>query len=209
MKRLLNAAEELTCIVTLAPEIDTGFKITKMLAKKNIVVSAGHCNSSLLQLSEAIDAGLKMFTHFGNACPQELSRHDNIIQRALALRSDLWLCFIADGIHIPFYVLKNYLDLAGYEKTIIVTDAMAATSAAPGKYKLGNLRIEVGDNKIVRESGKNYLAGAAINMRRSYDNLIKEIRLSEEHARHLTITNPRKACFPYENASRRETEKSN
>ena len=38
--------------------------------------------------------------------------------------------FIADGAHIPFFALKNYLDLVGTERAIVVTDAMAGAHAA-------------------------------------------------------------------------------
>src|ERR1700691_3000754 len=122
MERLLAAGRGLVRLVTLAPEQDNRMQVTRMLADRKIVVSAGHTDASLDQLCAAIDNGLTMFTHVGNGCPSSMARHDNITQRALSLRGKLWLCFIADGAHIPFYVLKNYLDLVGLEKTIIVTD---------------------------------------------------------------------------------------
>lgn len=77
MERLLEASEGLTRIVTLAPEQDPGCRVTRMLADQGITVSAGHTDASLLQLEEAIDAGLSMATHLGNGCPGMLSRHDN------------------------------------------------------------------------------------------------------------------------------------
>src|SRR5580658_9381675 len=92
MRRLLDAAQGLTRIVTLAPEADPGYKVTRMLADQGITVSAGHCNPSLDELRAAIDAGLRMFTHLGNGCPMQLPRHDNIIQRALSQADKLWLC---------------------------------------------------------------------------------------------------------------------
>ena len=133
MKGLLDAADGLTRIVTLAPEADDNYNVIRMLARDGITVSAGHCDTGLDELKAAIDAGLTMFTHLGNGCPQDLHRHDNIIQRVLSLGNQLWLCFIADGIHIPFYVLRNYLDQVGFEKTIIVTDAIAGAGAVPGR----------------------------------------------------------------------------
>ncbi len=93
MKRLVDAAEGLLRVVTLAPENDPGLKVTRWLAQQKIVVSAGHCNPTLDQLRTAIDAGLSMFTHLGNGCPLFLERHDNIIQRVLSLADQLWICF--------------------------------------------------------------------------------------------------------------------
>ncbi len=193
MKLLLDAADGLTRIVTLAPEADENYKVIKMLAREGITVAAGHCDPGLNELNAAIDAGLSMFTHLGNGCPLVLHRHDNIIHRALSLRDKLWLCFIADGIHIPFYVLRNYFDQVGFKKSIIVSDAMAGAGAVPGKYQLNNLQLEVGADRIVREPGKLSFAGSAIDMRLSYKNLISEIGLSEALAKQLTYENPMKS----------------
>ncbi|MEN8229812.1 MAG: N-acetylglucosamine-6-phosphate deacetylase [Bacteroidota bacterium] len=193
MKLLLDAADGLTRIVTLAPEADVNYHVIRMLARDGITVSAGHCDTSLNELKAAIDAGLTMYTHLGNGCPEVLHRHDNIIQRVLSLGNQLWLCFIADGIHIPFYVLRNYLDQVGFEKSIIVTDAMAGAGAVPGKYWISNMQLEVGADRIVREPGKTSFAGSAIEMSRSYKNLITEIGLSEASAQRLTNENPIKS----------------
>ena len=162
MRSLLDSAGGLTKLITLAPEVDLGNKLTRTLADGGIVVSAGHCNPGLDELKSAIDSGLSMFTHLGNGCPQELHRHDNIIQRVLALKDHLWLCFIADGIHIPFYALKNYITTAGTENCIITTDAMAAAEAKPGQYQLSNITLEVGKDGIVREPGKDNFAGSSV-----------------------------------------------
>lgn len=193
MQMLLEAADGLARIVTLAPEEDRNHDVIKMLAREGITVSAGHCDPDLDELKAAINAGLTMFTHLGNGCPQVLHRHDNIIQRALSLGNQLWLCFIADGIHIPFYVLKNYLNIVGFEKSIIVTDAMAGAGASPGTHRINNIELEVGEDRIVREPGKPNFAGSAVDMDQSFTNLITEIGLSESIARQLTCDNPLKS----------------
>ena len=163
------------------------------MADGGIVVSAGHCNPGLDELKSAIDSGLSMFTHLGNGCPQELHRHDNIIQRVLALKDHLWLCFIADGIHIPFYALKNYITTAGTENCIITTDAMAAAEAKPGQYQLSNITLEVGKDGIVREPGKDNFAGSSVTMKQSFKNLTDIPGLNKEDAIKLTRFNPLKA----------------
>src|SRR4030095_15427595 len=128
MRRLLDAADGLARLVTLSPESDPGFAVTRMLAAEDVRVSAGHTNASLDELKAAIDAGLSMFTHLGNGCPMQMHRHDNIIQRALSLSDKLWICFIADGAHVAFPALGNYLRAAGLDRCVIVTDAIAPAS---------------------------------------------------------------------------------
>jgi N-acetylglucosamine-6-phosphate deacetylase len=191
--RLLDAARGLTRLVTLAPESDPGFEVTRLLANQKIVVSAGHCNPSLDQLRAAIDAGLQMFTHLGNGCPMDLPRHDNIIQRALSQANRLWLCFIADGVHVPFLALQNYLKCADLNHCIIVSDAMAAAGLGLGQYTLSRWEIQVGEDMAAWAPEHSHLVGSAITLRQSFANLVEHVGLSEADASRLTNTNPRLA----------------
>ncbi|HEY8749080.1 MAG TPA: hypothetical protein VIM11_13945, partial [Tepidisphaeraceae bacterium] len=193
MKRLLDAADGLTRIVTLAPERDVGFEVTRMLANEDVVVSAGHTDASLDELKGAIDNGLSMFTHVGNGCPMMMHRHDNIIQRALSLSDRLWLTFIADGAHVPWPALGNYLKAAGTEKCIVVTDAIAAAGLGPGRYTLGHWDLMIGEDMVARAPDGSHLVGSAGTMERSARNLIEHIGLKEADVRTLMIGNPRTA----------------
>lgn len=193
MRILLDKCKGLLKIVTLAPENDENCEVIKYLFNNNVVVSAGHCNPSIEQLKCAIKAGLSMFTHVGNGCPQYMHRHDNIIQRALSLKNDLWLCFIADGHHVPFFVLKNYIAIAGIERVIITTDAMAAAGTKEGFYTLGDVELLVGEDRIARQQGKDNFAGSAVDMKSSDDNLSLQLGLTAEQIHQMVFVNPLKA----------------
>lgn len=192
-ERLLEAAGGLTKLVTLAPEVDTAMKTTRLLVDRGIVVSAGHTNASLEELQRAIDVGLSMFTHLGNGCPAALDRHDNIIQRVLSLSDRLWICFIADGAHIPFFALKNYLKLVGLERAVIVTDAISAASLGPGHYTLGRWQLSIGDDLVARSADGSHLVGSTVTMQRSFENLQRYLGLDSGQTRLLLEKNPRKA----------------
>jgi N-acetylglucosamine-6-phosphate deacetylase len=193
MKRLLDAASGLTRLVTLAPERDPGLQLTRMLAGRGIVVSAGHCNPSLDELRAAIDNGLSMFTHLGNGCPMQMHRHDNIIQRALSLAGQLWLCFIADGAHVPFVALGNYLRLAGYDRCVVVTDCIAPGGLGPGRYSLGRWDLVVGEDMVPRSPDRSHFVGSAITMKQTEANLRQHLGLSDDAVRALISRNPQAA----------------
>lgn len=193
MERLLVAGRGCVRLVTLAPECDSGLQVTRMLADIGVVVSAGHTDASLHELCAAIDHGLTMFTHLGNGCPQSMPRHDNIIQRVLSLREKLWLCFIADGAHIPFFVLKNYLDLVGFEKTIVVTDGIAAADLGPGRYKFGRWDINIGDDLVARAPDNSHLLGSTVTMPRTFHNLTQTLGIPAAAAQSLIESNPQQA----------------
>jgi N-acetylglucosamine-6-phosphate deacetylase len=192
-KRLLEAAGGLTRIVTLAPESDPEFKVTKYLAKQGITVSAGHCNPTLEQLRGAIDAGVSMYTHLGNGCPMQVHRHDNIIQRVLSFSDRLMISFIADGVHVPFFALKNYLRCAGTDRVVITTDAMAAAGLGPGSYRLGWLQVEVGEDLAAWAPDRSHLMGSAITMPRVVQNLREFVGLSDAQIQQVVIDNPKRA----------------
>ncbi len=192
-KRLLDAANGLTRLFTLAPENDPGMATTRYLADQRITVAAGHCNPSLDQLAAAIDQGLTMVTHFGNGCPVDLPRHDNVLQRFLHLRDQLWFGFIADGAHVDFAALKNYLDLVGIQRAIMVTDAIAAAKMGPGVYELSGSAVEVDALGVARRPDSPNLAGSTLTMPAIQENLSQHLGLSEEEIQRLIDHNPRKA----------------
>jgi N-acetylglucosamine-6-phosphate deacetylase len=191
MKRLLDAAGGLTKIVTLAPERDANCRVTKLLAGQGIRVSAGHCNPSLDELRAAIDAGLSLFTHLGNGCPGALPRHDNIIQRALSLSDRLRIGFIADGVHVPFVALGNYLKCCGIDRAFVVTDAIRGAGLGPGEYSIGDQRVVVDENLATWSADRSHLMGSAGTMRRSEENLRRGLGLTDSQIAKLLVENPK------------------
>ncbi len=190
--QLLEAGDGLLRIFTLAPEQDEKAGVTGFLASQGVIVSAGHTDATLDQLQAAIDQGLSMFTHLGNGCPMQMHRHDNIVQRALHLRRHLWLCFIADGVHISFPALKNYLDLAG-DRAVVTTDAMAASGLGPGRHRISRWEVLVKDDLAAWAPDGSHLIGSAMSMRQAEANLAHHLCLESEAIHQLTGANPRLA----------------
>jgi N-acetylglucosamine-6-phosphate deacetylase len=192
-QRLLDAGAGLVKLFTLAPEQDSGASVTKSLAQQDVVVSAGHCDPTLDQLKTAIDNGLSMVTHFGNACPVELPRHDNVLQRFLSLREHLWFCFIPDGAHVDFIALKNYLDFVGVDRSIMTTDAISAAKLGAGLHEISGISVEVDEAGVARRPGSLNLAGSTITMPGIRRNLSESLGLGEDEITSLVDLNPRAA----------------
>jgi N-acetylglucosamine-6-phosphate deacetylase len=188
--RLVDAGEGLVRIVTLAPECDPQSTVTKWLVERGVRVSAGHCDPTLDQLERAIDAGLSMFTHLGNGCPLLLHRHDNIIQRVLSLASRLWITFIADGVHIPWAALKNYLAIVSVDRAIVVTDAIAAAGRGPGVYSLAGQQVIVDDRLATWTADRSHLVGSASTMSQVAANLASELQIPADAIDRMTRVNP-------------------
>lgn len=190
MDLLLEAGQGMVKIVTLAPEMDPEQQLTRSLVEAGIVVSAGHTDASRDQLQAGIDAGLSMFTHLGNGCPMVMNRHDNIISRVLSLADQLWISVIADGAHIPFFALANYIRLIGLERVVVVTDAIAAAGSAPGLYQIGERAVLVGVDGVPRSEDGAHLVGSGATMPQMEENLREELGLTQAEIDLVTRRNP-------------------
>ncbi|WCJ60813.1 N-acetylglucosamine-6-phosphate deacetylase [Fontisphaera persica] len=157
-------------VVTLAPERAGSLTAIRKAAGMGIRVSLGHTDASARLLDAALAAGAVGFTHLANGCPRQLDRHDNILWRALSSSLarpappgvERYVGLIADGVHVSpalFRLLHQWLPPG---RIYYTTDAMAAAAAPPGKYTLGQLQVEVGEDLVVRLPGTPYFAGSAL-----------------------------------------------
>lgn len=161
MKALREAAEEDSVLVTLAPERHGALETIRAAAQLGIRVSLGHTNAGAAVLAAARAAGATGFTHLGNACPQQLDRHDNLLWRVLD-QPGWQVGLIADGNHVAAPLFRLIHRLLPAPTVWHTTDAMAAAAAPPGRYTLGWLELEVGADRIVRLPGGSHFAGSAL-----------------------------------------------
>jgi N-acetylglucosamine-6-phosphate deacetylase len=163
-ERLWKASQANIRLMTLAPELPGSAGFIQHLVERGIRVAIGHSNADERAIDEAIAAGLTLCTHLGNAVPQQLHRHQNVIQRLLA-RDELYASFIPDGIHLPPGTFKNFVRAKPMDRVLFTTDCMAAAASPPGRYTIGSLLTEVGDDGIVRlPGGEGSFAGSSLTM---------------------------------------------
>ena len=189
LKRLVDASEGQLRWITLAPECDpTGVGI-EYLTRLGIRVAAGHCNSSLDQLRRAIDHGLGWITHLGNACPASLPRHDNVLNRLLSLRTELSATLIADGHHVPWWLLELWIECFGEDQVAIVSDAISAAWLPAGVHRLGERTVDVGSDGVPRSEDRSHFVGSGATLGVMRQRCEKEFRWSEERFRKVFTTN--------------------
>jgi N-acetylglucosamine-6-phosphate deacetylase len=161
LRELRAAAGDDPVLLTVAPERSGAIAAIQLATELGMRVSLGHTNASAPTLQAAVDAGARGFTHLGNACPQQLDRHDNILWRVLD-GSALMVSLIPDEIHVAPPLFRLVHRLLGDARIYYTTDAMAAAGAPPGRYPLGPLTLEVGEDGIVRQPGCTNFAGSAL-----------------------------------------------
>ncbi len=179
--RLNTAANGHIRLLTLAPELTGSPELIEHCTRRGVKVAIGHSNASEEAIDIAIAAGMTLCTHLGNGVPSHLHRHDNVIQRLLT-RDELTAVFIPDGIHLPPHVLKNFVRAKPQDKVLFTTDCMAAAGAPAGTYSLGEISIEVGEDRVVREPGKSNFAGSSLTMDNAVTNIVQYLDWSPEQA---------------------------
>lgn len=189
-EQLLAAGEGLIRVVTLAPERDPQGLVTRYLADHGVRVMAGHTDASLETMQRAIDQGLVGFTHLGNGTPLLLPRHDNILHRVIALRDRLHITCIADGHHLPWFLLRNWLDLFGIDRVSIVSDAIFAAGLPPGRYAWNHQSIDVDPNGACWASSREHFAGSATLLPQMEVLLRQNLQLDPATLQRLLHANP-------------------
>jgi N-acetylglucosamine-6-phosphate deacetylase len=76
------------------------------------------------------------------------------------------------------------------ERTILVTDAAAPAGAAPGRYRLGELDVDLTADDRVVLTGTQKLAGSALRMNRAIANVVRAGNLCLPDALRTATINP-------------------
>ena len=170
--RRQEAADGRIVLVTLAPEASGALSLIDHLVKAGVRVAIGHTGGTPQQVEDAISAGATLATHLGNGCAQMLPRHPNFIWTLLAA-DPVAASFIVDGHHLPAATVKGLVRAKGVDRSILVTDAMSAAGCGPGRYSIGDVVCESGEDGRVSLPGTPYLAGSSLTLDRAIANTVK------------------------------------
>jgi N-acetylglucosamine-6-phosphate deacetylase len=176
-------------LVTLAPEVPGALALIEYLVASGVRVALGHTAATSDQIRDAVKAGATLSTHLGNACAHLLPRHPNFIWEQLAT-DELHASLIVDGHHLPPATVKAMVRAKSPQRTILITDAMAAAGCAPGKYELSGALVELAADGRVSPPGKPWLAGSSLTLERAVANTVKFTGVPLETAWAMASTQP-------------------
>lgn len=171
VERLESRLTRPILMVTLAPEIEGAQALISALTKAGRIVAIGHSAADFDQVASAAAAGATLSTHLGNGMPQQLHKLVNPIFAQLA-EDRLWASFIADGIHLHPKALRSLLRAKGFDRSILVTDAVSAAASLPGSYPFAGMTVELREDGSVRQPGAANLAGSALCLDQAVRNLV-------------------------------------
>ncbi|MFJ6412369.1 N-acetylglucosamine-6-phosphate deacetylase [Terribacillus saccharophilus] len=182
-------------VVTLAPECDQDYQLTKLLASEQITASAGHTDSSFEQIKDAADQGITQLTHL---CNQMNGIHHRDVGAVGAgfLLPMLLSELIADGIHVAPEMLRLIYQNVGPDRLILITDSLRGKGLEDGTYDLGGQAVTVKDGKALLPDGT--LAGSMLQMKDAVRNMATFADVSIADIAKMTAENPAKQYGIYD-----------
>jgi N-acetylglucosamine-6-phosphate deacetylase len=159
-RALCGGREEIVKLLTIAPERPGAEAVIRYAHEKGILVSAGHTNATYEQAVEAIDWGVRQFTHLFNAMSPIRHRTPGAPTAAL-LDGRVTVQLIADGVHTHPAILR-LVATAKPEGLCLITDSMMAAGLEDGLYELGGQDVIVKNGEARLREGN--LAGSLLTM---------------------------------------------
>lgn len=189
-KQYQEAARGLIKYITLAPEMDEDFALTKYCRANGVVVSMGHSAATYEQALLGIANGAASMTHVYNGMSPFNHRSPGLVGTAMRIR-DIYGEIICDGCHSHPAALNNYFTAKGRDFTIMITDSLRAKGCPPGDtFELGGHPVEVRENGLAYLKGTNTIAGSTLAMNQGLRILIEEALIPVDAAIHSCTVNP-------------------
>ena len=189
-KMYQEAAEGLIKYITMAPEHDRNFALTRHCRETGVVVSMGHSSATYEQAMLGIAYGATSMTHVYNGMTPYHHRKPGLVGAAFRVR-DIYGEIICDGCHSHLAALNNYFTAKGRDFVIMVTDSLRAKHCPPGgSYQLGGHDIEIRENGLAYLKGTETIAGSTLYMNRGLRILVEDALLPFDQALNSCTINP-------------------
>lgn len=185
-----DAAKGWIKYITISPEHDEDFALTRDCAANGVVVSMGHSSATYEEACMAAANGASSMTHVYNGMTPFKPREPGLIGAALRLRN-MYGEVIGDGHHSQTAALNLFFQSKGRDYGIMITDSLRAKHCPPGgNYQLGGHDIEIGEDGLARLKGSDTIAGSTLQMNRGLRILIEEAGVPVDAAINSCTINP-------------------
>ena len=188
-----EAAHGLIRYITMAPEHDPDFALTRYCSSHGVVVSMGHSSATFEQALMGIANGAMSMTHVYNGMTAYHHRKPGLVGTAFRVR-DIYGEIICDGCHSHLAAPNNYYTAKGRDYAIMISDSLRAKHCPPGgDYELGGHPIEIGEDGLARLKGTDTIAGSTLYMNRGLKILVEDAMVPFDAALNSCTLNPARA----------------
>lgn len=190
--RLIRAGGNAVKMVTLAVELDGAEAAARRFVQAGCAVAFGHSDADEDVTRASLDWGVTVATHLFSAMRSIHHREPGPVP--VLLSDQRVMCeLICDGIHHRPVIARMAIDAAGVDRVCLVTDAMSATGSGDGRYRLGDLDVDVADGaaRLVTHDGlPGAIAGSTLTMAKAFEFAVQEVGCTIPEAAAMTATTP-------------------
>jgi N-acetylglucosamine-6-phosphate deacetylase len=176
--------------ITLAPEVEGAKELIEYVSSLGITVSIGHSKATYMEAMNGIKWGIGHSTHLYNAMTPLTHREPGVV--GAIFDTDITTETISDGIHISYPSLRIAYKQKGFDKVLLVTDAMMACGMSEGKYSLGGQDVFVKDGAARLKEGN--LAGSILTLDKAIRNVYKNNNYALHDVVKMATYNGAKHC---------------
>jgi len=173
-------------LLTLAPE-QVARESIEALAAAGLLLCAGHTAADYATTRDALNAGIRGFTHLFNAMTPLGSREPGVVGAALD-DAQSWCGLIVDGHHVHPATLRAAIAAKPRGKMLLVTDAMPPVGADHPDFVLNGETITAKDG--ICQTAQGTLAGSALDMATAVRNTVEMLGLPLDEAARMASTYP-------------------
>ena len=141
LRRLMDAAEGLVKLVSVAPEEPGAMEFISEVCE-DVNVAVAHTTADYDTALETFRRGARQVTHLYNAMPGFTHRAPGVVGAALDspwVKAEL----ICDGIHVHPSMVRATFKMFGPDRVALISDTMRAAGMSDGKYDLGGQEVTV------------------------------------------------------------------
>lgn len=190
IENMIQISEGKMKMVSLAPELKGALQIIQKLRENNIAVAMAHTNSTFESAKRGIDFGITIATHLYNGMRSFSHREPGVIGASLT-DERVYCELIYDRIHLHDGAVQIALKMKGYDKIVLVSDAMMAAGLEDGEYVLGNQKVYVKEGAARLASGN--LAGSTLNLQQAVYNMVNFLDIPLHEVVKMASLNPAKS----------------
>ncbi|HKD74585.1 MAG TPA: N-acetylglucosamine-6-phosphate deacetylase, partial [Ktedonobacterales bacterium] len=140
--RVLSLAGGYLRLITVAPELPGADALIRQMVATGVRVSLGHTDATYEQALAAMELGVTHTTHCCNAMRPLYHRDPGPIG-ALAQSPQVYGELIADGVHVHPAMMKILVRALGPQRTIVITDALAAAGMGDTSFDFAGQPAQV------------------------------------------------------------------
>lgn len=188
-KHYQETAHGLIHYITLAPEHDKDYALTRWCAENGVVVSMGHSAATFEQARLGVANGATSMTHVYNGMTGYGHRALGLVGAAFRFR-DVYGEIICDGNHSTLDALNNYFAIKGRDYAVMISDSLRPKGLPQGDYTSGGMKIRVYPDGSAHLVPQGNLAGSTLRMNKGLQVLVEKAQVPFDAALNSCTKNP-------------------